>query len=263
METLVWTTPSLLDELVQEVVQTDRTQKRVFVLGVYASAVHAHWIREDGRTIVKALAVASEPYIFWRGEGVESILHQISVPPEVGRLIPTSPQFTGPSGNALDKLILEPLGLKREDSWLCDLVPHSCMNPGQHQAIEREYKPLMKDHKLPTPTVPPVPNKLMGETRRGAIVDEIREADSSIIILLGDKPIRWFLKFYDDRWNKLADFDSYGQLHHTLIDGREVTILPLAHPRQIDKLGHSSPVWYDRHRIWIGDSAPKLLADMG
>ncbi len=53
---------------VQEVVQTDRTPKDVFVLGVYASAVHARWINTSKKTVVNALAVASEPYIFWRGE---------------------------------------------------------------------------------------------------------------------------------------------------------------------------------------------------
>jgi hypothetical protein len=31
-------------QLVQDVVQTDRTPKKVFVLGVYASAVHARWM---------------------------------------------------------------------------------------------------------------------------------------------------------------------------------------------------------------------------
>jgi hypothetical protein len=56
-----------------EVLQSDRDPKDVFVLGVYASAVHARWIDAAGKTVVKALAVASEPYIFWRGDNAESI----------------------------------------------------------------------------------------------------------------------------------------------------------------------------------------------
>jgi hypothetical protein len=43
--------------------QVDRSPKRLFVLGVYASAVHAQWIGPDGRLLVRALAVASEPVI--------------------------------------------------------------------------------------------------------------------------------------------------------------------------------------------------------
>ena len=47
-------------------VQEDRTPKKVFVLGVYASAVHARW-KKDGQIVCQALAVASEPRIFWDG----------------------------------------------------------------------------------------------------------------------------------------------------------------------------------------------------
>ena len=48
-------------------VQKDQTPKKVFVLGVYASAVHAKWIKNN-RIICKALSVASEPCIFWDGK---------------------------------------------------------------------------------------------------------------------------------------------------------------------------------------------------
>jgi hypothetical protein len=123
---------------VRKVVQTDRSPKKVFVLGVYASAVHAQWIREDGKTRIKALAVASEPCIFWRGENAESIIQQIDIPPELGRLELADQQFNGPSGRALDSTILHPMNLDRSDAWFCDLVPHSCINPAQSRAIERE-----------------------------------------------------------------------------------------------------------------------------
>jgi hypothetical protein len=49
---------------IRKVTQTDRLPKRVFVLGVYASAMHARWIGQDGKTRIAALAVASEPEIF-------------------------------------------------------------------------------------------------------------------------------------------------------------------------------------------------------
>ena len=51
---------------VHTLVQQDRTPKKVFVLGVYASAVHARW-KKDGKVFCQALAVASEPRIFWDG----------------------------------------------------------------------------------------------------------------------------------------------------------------------------------------------------
>jgi len=51
--------------------QEDRSGKKVFVLGVYASAVHEKWIGHDLKVRVHALAVASEPEIFWIGDGIE------------------------------------------------------------------------------------------------------------------------------------------------------------------------------------------------
>ena len=50
-------------EQLQPLRQEDKSPKKVFVLGVYASAVHARW-KKDGKVICQALAVASEPCIF-------------------------------------------------------------------------------------------------------------------------------------------------------------------------------------------------------
>jgi hypothetical protein len=83
-------------------VQIDRSPKKVFVLGVYASAVHAKWIGPTGRLLVRALAVASEPVIFWDGSGVDAIVEAISVPKAAGQLQPADPKFNGPSGRSLD-----------------------------------------------------------------------------------------------------------------------------------------------------------------
>src|SRR5690606_25135762 len=79
------------------VVQADRSPKRVFVLGVYASAVHARWVGPEGRELVRALAVASEPAIFWDGAGAAEIVAGIDVPREVGRLEAASSMANGPS----------------------------------------------------------------------------------------------------------------------------------------------------------------------
>lgn len=157
---------------VQEVVQTDRTPKSVFVLGVYASAVHARWIDTDEKTLVNALAVASEPYIIWRGENAESIIQQIEIPKTLGKLIPAKQEFNGPSGVALDDLILNPLGLDRQKVWLCDLVPHSCGNSSQIRAIERAYLPIVQNFGLVNPSVPHIPNTMVTENRRNDILDQ-------------------------------------------------------------------------------------------
>ena len=132
------------------VVQLDRGPKDVFVLGVYSSAVHARWIGPDGRTRIRALAVANEPRIFWTGEGAAEMVARIPVPPEAGRLEPADPQFNGPSGRALGERILQPLSLDRSRVWCADLVTHSCQNPGQAQAVRERYAPPADKHGWPT-----------------------------------------------------------------------------------------------------------------
>ena len=68
-------------EIVQPLIQQDRTPKKVFVLGVYASAVHARWKRGN-KIVCQALAVASEPRIFWDGnqEEAKQIISRIRIP---------------------------------------------------------------------------------------------------------------------------------------------------------------------------------------
>jgi hypothetical protein len=248
---------------VRIVEQTDRTPKRVFVLGVYASAVHAQWIGVNQKSIVTALAVASEPYIFWRGENAESIIQQITIPQQLGTLVPPQRRYNGPSGIALDDLILKPLGITRADAWLCDLVPHSCMNYPQRDAITRAYLPIAQKYGLPAPTVPPIPKVLANEERRDTILSEIDKANPNVLILLGDQPIRWFLSHYDKRWRRLKDFGeqsgTYGRLHSVKIDGKAMHILPLANPRQIAKLGLSSVAWFNLHQAWINGIACTLF----
>src|SRR5260370_8684190 len=88
-------------EPVTALTQEDRSPKRVFILGVYSSAVHARWVDNCGKEMVKALAIASEPYIFWCGDRAEQIIAKVRVPEALGRLEMPVIGFNGPSGVAL------------------------------------------------------------------------------------------------------------------------------------------------------------------
>ena len=106
------------------VVQKDRGPKCLFVLGVSASAVHACWKGPDGKTLLAALAVASEPEIFWSGDRAEAaaIVARVPVPRGAGKLTAAGDHLNGPSGRTLDCEYLKPLGVTRADAWLCDLI---------------------------------------------------------------------------------------------------------------------------------------------
>lgn len=253
-------------EYVVPVVQQDRTPKRVFVLGVYASAVHARWIGPTGRTVVHALAVASEPKIFWRGEGTAEILGRIPVPTGVGRLVDADvveTRFNGPSGRALDDLFLAPLGLSRNDAWLCDLLPESRCNDRQAEAIRLKYEPYVKRGVLPPTDVPRVPSQLASPARQMEILQELRESQSSLLVLLGDPPVQHFLAAFEPRWRKSSDFGNtratYGRLHRVMVGGLGLDVLPLVHPRQAAGLGPHDPQWRELHTAWCADRTPSVF----
>lgn len=236
------------------VVQQDRAPKRTFVLGVYASAVHARWLDAAGKLLVRALAVASEPTIFWDGSDAARIIARITVPEGAGTLEAADQNMNGPSGRALDEHYLGPLGLGRADAWLCDLVPHTCLNPSQARALAREYAPRAERFGLPPVDLPPVPKTFADERRREAVLGELLESRAETIVLLGDEPIKHWLTKLDGRWKTLSDFgdtdDDYGRRHDATIAGRKYEILPLAHPRQVAALGSHSPKWRARHEAW-------------
>jgi uracil-DNA glycosylase len=247
---------------IKKVEQKDWTPKRVFVLGVYASAVHARWIGPDGEPRIKAVGVASEPEIFWTGDGAEEIVSAIEIPEGAGKLVAAPKNLNGPSGRALDEHFLEPLGLSREDAWLCDLVPYSCMNPSQGLALKRSYLPAAKGHNLPGFKWGPVPTVLASENRRKQIAGELALARPDVLITLGDLPLKWFARHFGSRAALSTygeDDSSYGRLHPIELDGRKVGLLPLVHPRQAGRLGRHSAHWAGLHGKWTRNVASGLL----
>jgi len=96
-------------QTVRRVTQTpDGTSKRVFVLGIYSSAVHARWKGPDGLIKVTALAVENEPHMFWEGGNILGLIPTIDK--RLGQL--EYADTNGSSGRALD------------DSYLTAIIHH-------------------------------------------------------------------------------------------------------------------------------------------
>jgi len=236
-------------------VQEDTSPKKVFVLGVYASAVHARW-KKDGKILCQALAVASEPRIFWDGDPQEArqIIERVAIPPELGTLEPAGRQLNGPSAKVLDENILAPLGYTRPDAWLCDCLPETRLNPGQVKAIRERYEPLMEQYGLNPVTVPNRPAVFCDETRSRRITEELLRSRAELLVLLGDIPIAQYLnRVAEVPYGSLGEYVElygYGNATEAEIGGRTFRILPLAHPRQIGALGAHSEKWNLLHRQW-------------
>jgi uracil-DNA glycosylase len=238
---------------IHRVVQEDRSKKRVFVLGVYASAVHARWVGPDGAPHVKALAVHSEPGMFWDGAGAEEIIAKISIPSIAGHLEAAEESFNGATGKAVDAMYLAPLGLAREDVWFCDLVPHSCINERQRKALRRKYDPIADALGLPPYDWPELPFYLTNEQRCEEILGELVESGADTIITLGDQPLKHFTLYHGSE-ESLASFAAagmeYGRAQPLRIGGRELRLLPLVHPKVAARLGAYSAEWAARHAEW-------------
>lgn len=236
-------------------VQEDRSPKKVFVLGVYASAVHARW-KLGGQVICQALAVASEPRIFWDGNIGEAkeIISKIAIPPELGSLEPTGKHLNGPSAKVLDENILSPLGYTRKDAWLCDCLPETRLNPSQVKALKEKYYPLIEEYSLNPVTVPIRPSTFCDAKRSIEITEELMESQADLLVLLGDIPISQYLKKVANvpysTLGEYVDLYGYGNSSEVLIDGKTRKVLPLAHPRQIGALGAHSEKWCRMHREW-------------
>ena len=236
-------------------VQEDQSPKKVFVLGVYASAVHARW-KKDGQIVCQALAVASEPRIFWDGdpEEAKAIINAVNIPPELGSLEPASKQLNGPSAKVLDDNILAPLGFTREDAWLCDCLPETRINPSQAKAIREKYNPLIETYGLNQVTIPNRPSSFCSQKRSEEITAELLQSQADLLVLLGDIPIAQYLKKVADvPYSTLGEYVAlygYGNKTEVTIQGRTIQVLPLAHPRQIGALGAHSEKWYWAHKNW-------------
>jgi hypothetical protein len=242
-------------QVVHPLRQQDRTPKKVFVLGVYASAVHARW-KKDGKTVCAALAVASEPRIFWDGniEEAKEIISKISIPKEVGTLEPAGRHLNGPSAKVLDEHILGTLGYYRKDAWLCDLLPETRLNSSQEKVITERYNPLIEQYGLNKVTIPERPSVFCDAQRCQEILSELKESQANLLILLGDIPIAQFLNVVADvpytSLQEYVDLNGYGTATDAVIVGRTIKVLPLAHPRQIGALGAHSEKWNKLHQEW-------------
>lgn len=244
--------------MLKKVEQENKNATEAFVLGVYASAVHARWVDKDGKQKVAALAVASEPEIFWTGDNANEIIKTIKIPAELGKLeLPKNKKLNGPSGNVLDELFLAPLGLDRENTWLCDILPYSRVNEKQKSALDKFYNTeIIEKYQLRPANIPEFKKSdLDSSIRRDEILEELKMSKANKLILLGDLPIKYFLSYFDNRFKKLVDFgkdpQNYGVQREVKINNKSYQIIALCHPRQAGRLGSSDEAWGKLHDRWV------------
>lgn len=227
---------------------------KAFVVGVYSSAVHARWVSAQGRTICKALAVAPEPWSFWDGTGADEIVAAANqeVPSGAGSLVPADKAFNGPSGLALDRLFVRPLGLSRANTWITDLHDLYYLSEGNEAALVKHYAPLVKKGLVPGMNLPGRPASV-APSKAGIerLRKEFELAAAPFVITLGNEPIPHVF----GKESKRLALKEYGKVFDAEVFGRRVKGLKLCHPRQAGQLGRSSRAWFEAHRDWVAGLA--------
>ena len=212
---------------------------------------------QKGKMNMKKLMIAALAISVIACDSIKSIedkIDAIAMPKELGVLEPAGRQLNGPSAKVLDENILAPLGYTRKDAWLCDCLPETRINSSQAKVIRERYNPLIEKYGLNPVTIPTRPTSFCDHKRAEEITAELMESQAELFILLGDIPIAQYLKKVADipysTLGEYVDLYGYGNITETVINGKIVKVLPLAHLRQIGALGAHSEKWCQAHRYW-------------
>src|SRR3954451_22270808 len=113
-------------------------QRKLFVLGAYPSALHVRWQPPDDR-LVRALAVDNEPEPFWTGHDqdakVQSWKSLVGWNDRWGT-VNSVDGLNGPSGQWVERNILEWMGDGRDAAWITDCLDTYRASVDMRRAME-------------------------------------------------------------------------------------------------------------------------------
>jgi len=235
-----------------------RSQKSLFVLGAYPSALHVQWSPPSGRPGGKigAIAVDDEPEVFWNGaDAAEHVARwreeyfndqwgEIKVPPGLN----------GPSGAWVDGKVLKRFGKTRADAWITDCLNTYRVSDDGATAIKERFVPFALDEGLSIPKLAPHPTEsevvaeALGPVRLAELRAELSCAAPDTIVTLGNAALRVMREMVDgfggaDPGSGLT-VDGYGTPFVVTVNGREVTWYPLCHPA-------APKAYQDAHEAWM------------
>lgn len=243
------------------VTQADRTPKKYFVLGGYASAVHACWLSTAGKIITKSLPVTNEPEILWSGDPIDAnaIINRINIPEPAGGLTFPGKWLNGGVGRLFNVEMLKPLGIFRPYVWIALLIPFTIANKSQRKALNR-YSRLANEFNLPPADLKPSNKKtyMIDQQRIDTILDELEQSKAEIIITLGDLPLHHFIRLFDPTKRNLDCFEIYGKLHQININQKSYQLLPLYQPKVGENIGSYTTRWKNIHHEWLEYDASQL-----
>jgi len=230
----------------------------LFVLGAYPSALHVRWRPppESGLRQLQALAVDNEPEPFWTGADeiarVDAWKHDRQWRTEWGTVEPAA-GLNGPSGQWVQKRILDQFGVDRSAAWVTDCLDTYRASVNMRAAVDTVYQPFARTHQLPIAELAahPSENQIVNEALGSHLVRlrrELATAAPDAVVTLGNAALRVFRALLDrpSGPTTLSVGETYGDLCNVTVDGVEVRWFPLAHPAAPQVYQHAHLAWMNR-----------------
>ena len=254
---------------------------KVFVLGVYPSALHVRWTLPSARpeglpAVVGALAVADEPTVFWDGADADRLVAEwaerrgFRTGDGLGDHGRVTAAGNGTSGRPVRDKALQRLGVDVRDVWFTDAVDSFFVKKGtagrnqQGDVIERVYNRFADSRNgLERADLPERPSvdqlvELAVTEHRARLRMELVEADAPILITLGEEARRVLAGIADEAAGPPltpltrgpAVAAAYGRPGSVTIDNRTIgRWYALAHP------GNRDTYWAGLHASWTPEPA--------
>lgn len=234
------------------------SQRRLFILGAYPSALHVRWRPPRGHAGrgISAIPVDNEPEPFWNGGGADELvakwLDEIKFDDAWGR-IDVSPNINGPSGAWLDSKLLKKFNnAKRSDAWITDCLDTYRLSSGARKALDDTYDCARARYGWPAWNLREHASEdevaresLSWHTDR--LRGELRACQPELVVSLGNAALRVLGKLLSAGPDRI-EVAGYGTRLNVGLGGRAIEWLPLAHP--------AAPQRYqEAHQGWIGRRA--------
>jgi hypothetical protein len=217
------------------------TERSVFLMGAYPSALHVRWVPPSGSGLrpVSALPVADEPEPFWNGfdaaERVESWVTSMG-PPDLTTLgtFCAPGKLNGSSGRWVDEKVLKALGTERGQAWITDCLDTYRLSTGVQARLEDTYDVGRPTFGWPEWSLARHPSEAAiireaADQHVHRLRTELGMCKPELIVTLGNAALRTMRVLLETGPKRIAVAD-YGAPIRVPVGNRTIDWFPLAHP---------------------------------
>jgi hypothetical protein len=132
-------------------------------------------------------------------------------------------------------------------------------NKNDRKSINR-YNEIHKSLKAPEAVLPTKKDRwnYINKKRIREIIEEIFQSRSEFLITLGEQPLKWFLKSFNQEIGNLLNTKDYGTIKEAKLESIHLNLIPLFNPRQLLKEKNRESRVGLLHYDWMKNKARKI-----